>query len=627
MTLRAIEDRVLMHCHAGEQLDDVLAAVGLQMRDLFDDPKGSTYRYPDGREVHRSPDKTFRQSGNTKGRSLFRADRIGDAETVHVVEGEQDVLAVEAAGGFAVCSAQGAGKAHLFDWEPLRGKSVVIVADRDKPGRDHANKVAETLRGVARSVRIVEAAVGKDAADHIAAGKALDEFVRDEIDGAELLDDVRAALTKYVVLPDRHAANAVTLWIAATHTLPAFEVAPRLVASSPQKRCGKSRLLDVIGGTCHNPLMTVNATVPALFRSIGGEHPPTLIVDEADTIFGSKKVAENNEDFRALLNAGHQRGRPALRCVGPQQTPTEFPTFAMAVLAGIGAMPDTITDRAVNITMRRRAGGETVSQFRSRRDGPILAALRDRLAAWAATQLDALSRAEPAMPVEDRAADTWEPLIAVADAAGGRWPELARAACTALVNAAAEDDEDANLGTLLLTDIREVFTSTHRTFIPSPELCSELRKITDSPWQTFDLTPNALAYRLREYKIKTKHNAAGSQRGYRIEAFEDAFHRYLRPTPSEAVRPSETQVNSGGAPDGSDALTVRPSDTRQVENSTSPAVLTPLTLSDGYSAENGSTRCGFQASPPCFHCDKPVPDRQRDDHRRFVCPSCRRETA
>ena len=53
----------------------------------------------------------------------------------------------------------------------------------------------------------------------------------------------------------------------------------------------------------------------------------------------------------------------------------------MAALAGIGAMPDTITDRAVNITMRRRARGEKVAQFRSRRDGPILTALRDRLAA------------------------------------------------------------------------------------------------------------------------------------------------------------------------------------------------------------------------------------------------------
>lgn len=177
VSLRSIEGRVLMYCHAGEQLDDVLAELGLQTRDLFDSPKGSTYRYPDGRQVHRSPDKRFRQSGNTKGRTLFRADRVTEAATVFVVEGEQDVHAVESAGGVAVCSAQGAGKAHLADWEPLRGKKVVVVRDRDEPGHKHAAQVAELLSGVAESVRIVEAKTGKDAADHLTAGHTLDEFV------------------------------------------------------------------------------------------------------------------------------------------------------------------------------------------------------------------------------------------------------------------------------------------------------------------------------------------------------------------------------------------------------------------------------------------------------------------
>lgn len=176
VSIRSIEDRVLVNCHAGEQLDDVLTAVGLQMRDLFDSPKGSTYRYPDGRQVHRTPDKKFFQKGNTKGRSLFRADRIVDADTVFVVEGEQDVLAIESVGGVATCSAMGAGKAHLFDWTPLRGKNVVVVADRDQPGRKHAHDVVERLRTIANSVRLAEAAVGKDAADHITAGKSLEDF-------------------------------------------------------------------------------------------------------------------------------------------------------------------------------------------------------------------------------------------------------------------------------------------------------------------------------------------------------------------------------------------------------------------------------------------------------------------
>ena len=68
-------------------------------------------------------------------------------------------------------------------------------------------------------------------------------------------------------------------------------------------------------------------------------------MDEADTIFGPK--AGDNEDLRGLLNAGHQRNRPAWRISGPEHKPTPFPTFAMAALAGIGDLPDTIMDRAV----------------------------------------------------------------------------------------------------------------------------------------------------------------------------------------------------------------------------------------------------------------------------------------
>jgi putative DNA primase/helicase len=171
-------------CHAGCDYLDVLSALGMSPRDLFDDdgmrgiyaPKRD-YRYPDGRVVNRKPDKSFPQSGNTKGNSLFHADRVGDAETVYWPEGEKDVEAIEAVGGVAVCSAMGAGKADLADVSPLRGKHVIVIADKDEPGRKHARQVAELLTGVAASVRIVEAADGKDAADHILAGKTLDELV------------------------------------------------------------------------------------------------------------------------------------------------------------------------------------------------------------------------------------------------------------------------------------------------------------------------------------------------------------------------------------------------------------------------------------------------------------------
>lgn len=362
------------------------------------------------------------------------------------------------------------------------------------------------------------------------------------VEGHELLDELLATLNRYVRFPDDHSAVAVALWVAATHGIEAWNAAPRLVLNSPQKRCGKTRALDVITGMCHTPLVTVNASAAAIFRSLGGERPPTLIIDEADAIFGTKRAAEQNEDLRSLLNAGYQRNRPALRCVGPQNIPQEFPTFAMVALAGIGAMPDTITDRAVNVTMRRRTMGEQVSQFRCRRDEPVLHAVRDRLATWAQANIECLTSSVPDMPVEDRAADTWEPLMAVADAAGGRWPQLARRACVALVEGAEESDEERSLDVRLLTDIRRIFTEKDTLFLPSHELVDALKLTTDSPWCDFGYTPSKLARRLGLFGVKPGHNAEKTVRGYRLESFHDAFERYTRP---EVSSPSEMPSEEG----------------------------------------------------------------------------------
>ena len=182
--------------------------------------------------------------------------------------------------------------------------------------------------------------------------------------------------------PSPQAADAVTLWTAATHAQPAGST-PCLAVVSPLKRCGKSRLLDVVAETCH-ALITINATIAAVVRSIG-QDPPTLLVDEADTLWGTRKQADANEDLRGLLNAGHQRNRPMLRWDVTSRTAEQLDTFAMALLAAIEELPDTIMDRAVVVRMRRRAPGEQVDLYRTRRDAPPLHDLRDRLAGWPAS--------------------------------------------------------------------------------------------------------------------------------------------------------------------------------------------------------------------------------------------------
>ncbi|MGW2421144.1 DUF3631 domain-containing protein [Streptomyces sp. NPDC001709] len=365
--------------------------------------------------------------------------------------------------------------------------------------------------------------------------------------GSALLDELREQIAKFVILPSPEALDAVTLWVAATHLQSAWQHAPRLAVVGPAKRCGKSRLLDVLTETVHEPMLTINTTPAAVFRSIT-EEPPTLLVDEADTIFGTPKMAEKNEEMRGLLNAGHQRNRYVTRVVGNDHTPHRFATFAMAALAGIGDLPDTIMDRSVVIRMRRRAEGERVKPFRSRRDTPALHDVRDRIAAWARPLLDEAADLEPEMPVEDRAADTWEPLVIVADLAAGPWPRRAREACARMVTSEVEVEEEQPGGARILADIRRIFFAQREVdSLSTEELLHHLLQNTESPWAEWGrhgLTSRNLSDMLRPFDIRPGNVrlADGTQRkGYMRNKFLDAWRRYcptVHPVDSEPVAPA-----------------------------------------------------------------------------------------
>ncbi|WP_328342184.1 DUF3631 domain-containing protein [Micromonospora sp. NBC_00421] len=407
----------------------------------------------------------------------------------------------------------------------------------------------------------------------------------DQVDGAAILDAVHAALTRYVVLPSTEAVDAVALWVAATHAQAAWAHAPRLVIRAPERRCGKSRLLDVVESTCHNPLITVNASPAAVYRAIGTDNPPTLLIDEADTIFGGKN-ADANEDLRGLLNAGHQRNRPTIRWDNNTRSLEKIPTFAMAALAGIGAMPDTIEDRAVVVRMRRRAAGEKVAPYRMRRDGPPLRALAEQLAAWLRPHLTALEAAEPAMPLEDRAADTWEPLIAVADLAGGTWPARARKAADILTTEHT-DTAAASDRIRLLADCRTAFGDLDA--IPTSVLLDRLRADPEAPWADYGpagLTAVKLGTLLREYDITSANirfpAPIGQVKGYQRHAFIDAWTRYC-PLPDPTPAPAPSHPSHPSLPSST------PGRHNPWDGTTRP---------NHHPHRDGSTRPALQAVPP-----------------------------
>ncbi|MFH8990845.1 DUF3631 domain-containing protein [Streptomyces sp. NPDC017940] len=350
---------------------------------------------------------------------------------------------------------------------------------------------------------------------------------------------MRAAVGKYVLLPSEEALTAVTLWVAATHIQTALQHAPRLAIVSPTKGCGKSRVLDVLHETVHQPMMTVNISTAVVYRVIG-KNPPTLLVDEADTIFGPK--AGDKEDLRGLLNAGHQRNRPAWRISGPEHKPTPYPTFAMAALAGIGDLPHTIMDRAVVLRMQKRKTGEKVASFRLRDSVPELNVLRDKLAAWLGPLRSEADRLIPGMPVEDRAADTWEPLVIIADLAGGHWPARARAACVAMTRHEAVQDEQSSLKTRLLRDIHRIFAENQNPeALSTQDLVAALIQDADAPWAEYGtkgLNAYHLGNLLRDFNIGSanyRFEKGRQAKAYMLNRFLDAWARNC-PDLTEATR-------------------------------------------------------------------------------------------
>jgi hypothetical protein len=361
--------------------------------------------------------------------------------------------------------------------------------------------------------------------------------------GSALLDDIDAWVARFVIFPSPLHRAAVVLWVAHTHCIDAFDDTPRLQIRSAEKRSGKSRLLELVDHLARRARLSTSMSTSYLFRSVE-EFTPTVLVDEADTLWG-KKADRSNEELRGLINAGFRRGATVGRIVGEgaDMVPKEFSVFCPVALAGIGDLPDTISDRAVLINMRRRAPGESVEKLRRRQITKVTDQFKARLSGWSTRALDDMRDAEPVMPpgIEDRAADVWEPLLAIADAAGGRWPELGRAACVEL-NAEREDAEQS-WGVKLLGDIKSVFDTQEVDRIRTSDLLPALAAIEESPWD--DLTGRKLSWRLRSFSIKpSSHRFTGSattSKGYLRSDFEDAWSRYLTPPPTPPGGPEHAE--------------------------------------------------------------------------------------
>jgi hypothetical protein len=346
---------------------------------------------------------------------------------------------------------------------------------------------------------------------------------------ATALDQTVAFLTRYVVFASPEQGDAAALWVGHTWTYDQFDVAPYLAIQSPEKRSGKTRLEECLSQVVRDPLRSAGASLAALFRVIQERHP-TLLLDEVDTIF-NKRRDPGSEDIRGLLNNGYRRGVPFLRVVGEgkKMHVESFDVFCPKAIACIGRLPDTVQDRSIVLALKRKAPHEKVERFRFRQAEREAIPVREWWEAIAA-ELRLPEQADVPEQLDDRAADSWEPLLALADAAGGEWPTKARHA--ALVLSGGAEPEDDTLSVQLLADVRGIFAAHQVERLPTSELLDALRDLEDSPWVDYrdrGLKPHGLSRLLRPYAIGPRLLKFGTRpaRGYDLEQFADAFARYL----------------------------------------------------------------------------------------------------
>lgn len=355
-------------------------------------------------------------------------------------------------------------------------------------------------------------------------------YAEDNPDGAQVLDAIEVFVRRFCVLPGEHCYIAVALWAAHTHFISRLETTPRLACLSPEPGSGKTRVLEVLDVLCANSLMALDISMAAFFRIVE-DRQPSILLDEVDAIFIGKKQSEGAEDMRRVINNGYRIGAVVQRVGGRNRDEVQdFHVFTPVAMAGLGNLPDTLMSRSVIIRMKRRASGERVQQFRDRLHRPEGEDLEALMAAWAAN-IEALEY--PPLPdgVEDRDADVWEPLLMVADLAGGDWPARARQACLTFI--AEKPESSISLGVRLLSDLKAIWPDDSATMATS-DILTALTDLDEAPWADLygeGLKPRKLAQLLGDYGIKSRdvRTGFGIRKGYRREDLWDSWMRYVSP--------------------------------------------------------------------------------------------------
>jgi putative DNA primase/helicase len=470
---------------------------------------------------------------------------LTDEELVQAKEGIRDSLKIQ---GLAGTEAAAASEKFLVIIEEIGGLPENQFEIRSRQiARRHGVSVA-LLRKWWRQLR-QEACESKPGG-----GRRLelpeDEAWPQQVNTSEVLSTIMEKLMEHVVL-DPAGALSVALYTMLTYVVDDLQLCPMLLLRSATKRSGKTTLLGLLLRLTYRALGVASISAAALYRVVDSLKP-TLLLDEVDATLAQK--TDTAEALRGLLNAGNDRtSSRVLRCVGEEKEVVSFDAFGAKVLAGIGHIPDTMEDRAVVVELRRKLECEKVRRFSVLDDQSEFKEIRRKLMRWASDNRRALRSARPAIPfgMNDRAADNWSPLLAIADLAGEDWGNKARSAAVELSGGIRDDEQDIRFE--LLKDIRAIFDeegAQECRAVTTASLIEKLCHLEEAPWVTFHrgepINARGLGRMLKPFGIASANLKISRDpqtgkdtvaRGYKRETFIDAWGRYLPlPATSEGKR-------------------------------------------------------------------------------------------
>lgn len=351
----------------------------------------------------------------------------------------------------------------------------------------------------------------------------------DPINPTQLLDEVANTIKRFIVL-DAEQANAAALWVALTWFVDVLQIIPLAIINAPEKACGKTQLLTVMGNMAYRPLPASNASASALFRSVE-LWKPTILIDEADTFF------KDNAELQGMVNAGYLRDGFILRseAVGDNWEPRKFSVYSPKAIAGIALekhLAEATMSRGIVIGLRRKLSGESVDRLRYA-EQDLFERLASKLARFANDYSQQVRLARPVLPeaLGDRDQDNWEPLLAIASCAGDDWVRRAITAALKLSNAG---EKPVSVANELLADIQAVFERKGAGKISTADLITALIEDDERAWATYNrgrpLAPRQLSNQLKGYGIASKTiriNSYETVKGFEREQFNEAFARYL----------------------------------------------------------------------------------------------------